>query len=240
MLHADGTPVTGFPVMTDRYQLELNHPVPLAGAGVPRESLRVPAIGDVDGDRDAEIVATAGEHVYVWELDGTRARRFGADRALSEPCKPGIPKPCFDRADRAITSENHIKRGFISSPVLAQLDPAHARPRDRHGRPRPARLRVERRRHGAAGLPQEAGDGWRRWRGDRHHAGDRRPRRQGPAGDRRRHQRGRGRRPGVPGVPVRVRLGDPVRHHRLQPGLRAARRRLARGRVAGQGRCRRR
>ncbi len=91
---------------------------------MPRESLRVPAIGDVDGDRDAEIVATAGEHVYVWELDGTRARRFGADRALSEPCKPGIPKPCFNRADRAITSENHIKRGFISSAVLAQLDPA--------------------------------------------------------------------------------------------------------------------
>jgi hypothetical protein len=127
-LRADGTPVPSFnggePVRTDRYALERNHPVPLSGAAVPRESLRVPAIGDVDGDRDAEIVATAGEHLYAWELDGRRAFVTGVDRALSEPCKPGVPKPCFHPGDRAITGDNHIKRGFIGSPALAQLDPA--------------------------------------------------------------------------------------------------------------------
>jgi subtilase family protein/hemolysin type calcium-binding protein len=123
VLRADGAELPGFPVTTDRYALERNHPVPLAGAAVPRESLRVPAIGDVDGDRDPEIVATAGEHLYAWELDGSRAFVAGAERSLSEPCKPGIPKPCFDAADRAITSSNHIKRGFAGSAVLAQLDP---------------------------------------------------------------------------------------------------------------------
>jgi Ca2+-binding RTX toxin-like protein len=125
--NSDGTPVASFnggqPVKTDRYQLEQNHPVPLAGAAVPRESLRVPAIGDVDGDLEPEIVATAGEHLYAWEMNGERAFVTGVDRDLSKPCKPGIAEPCFHPEDRAITTENHIKRGFISSAVLADLAP---------------------------------------------------------------------------------------------------------------------
>ena len=128
VLHADGTPVARFnggkPVRTRRYALERNHPVPFKGAAVPRESLRVPAIGDVDGDRDAEIVATAGEHLYAWELDGRLAFVRRVRRHLSRPCKPGVAKPCFNADDRAITSSNHIKRGFAGSPALAQLDPA--------------------------------------------------------------------------------------------------------------------
>ena len=123
--HADGTPVAGFgggqPVTTDRYAFELNHPVP-AGVVTPRESLRVPAIGDVDGDREAEIVDTAGEHVYVWSLDGERELKIRLDPALSEPCKPGKPEPCFNAADRYLTPQNHLKRGFFGSPVLADLD----------------------------------------------------------------------------------------------------------------------
>ena len=88
----------------------------------------MPAIGDIDGDLEPEIVATAGEHLYAWDLDGTRASSTGVDRSLSEPCKPGTEDPvtgvCFNPADRAITEDNHIKRGFVSSPVLAELDPA--------------------------------------------------------------------------------------------------------------------
>ena len=127
LLRADGSPVPAFnngrPVRTDRYQLERNHPVP-GGLPTPHEALRVPAIGDIDGDLEAEIVATAGEHVYAWNLDGTRTAGFpvGVDRALSDPCKPGAPHPCFDAPDRAITSANHLKRGFIGSPALADLD----------------------------------------------------------------------------------------------------------------------
>ena len=52
---ADGTPVASFnsgqPVTTDRYALELNHPVPIPGA-TPRESLRVPAPREVKKGSD--------------------------------------------------------------------------------------------------------------------------------------------------------------------------------------------
>jgi subtilase family protein len=135
-LNANGTAVASFnggqPVHTDRYQLEQNHPVP-GSLPTPHESLRVPAIGDINGDREAEIVATAGEHVYAWDLQGNRVPGFpvGVDRSLSEPCKAGVPKPCFDVADRAIftddrgtpaSDQNHIKRGFAASPALADLN----------------------------------------------------------------------------------------------------------------------
>jgi hypothetical protein len=77
----------------------------------PREPLRTPAIGDVDGDMAADIVDSAGEHVYAWHMDGTPVTGFPVriDPDLSRP------------ADR--TRQNHIKRGFMASPVLADLDP---------------------------------------------------------------------------------------------------------------------
>ncbi len=130
-LHADGSPVTTFSggqVTTNRYQLERNHQVP-GTLPTPRETPRVPAIGDIDGDREAEIVTTGGEHIYAWNLNGSPLPGFegepgdvGAERALSDPCVPGAPHPCFNAADRAITENNHIKRGFFGSPALADLD----------------------------------------------------------------------------------------------------------------------
>jgi len=127
VLHSDGTPVESFnggnPVTTDPYALV--QPERLAASlPTPHEALRVPAFGDIDGDRQAEIVATAGEHVYAWELDGSRVSGFpvGVDRSLSDPCVDGAPHPCFDTADRAITTQNHIKRGFFGSAALADLD----------------------------------------------------------------------------------------------------------------------
>jgi hypothetical protein len=131
-LHADGSPVASFnsgqSVTTARYALEQNHPVPGA-LQAPRETPRVPAIGDIDGDLEPEIVANAGEHVYAWNLDGTPVPNFqggvgdvGVDRSLSEPCASGVSKPCFDAADRVITTDNHIKRGFLGSVALADLD----------------------------------------------------------------------------------------------------------------------
>ncbi|MGI9021125.1 MAG: S8 family serine peptidase, partial [Solirubrobacterales bacterium] len=126
-LRSDGSPVPSFnggqPVRTDPFALVKPDRLD-PSLDPPRESLRVPAIGDIDGDDAAEIVATAGEHVYAWELDGARADGFpaGVDRALSDPCVPGAPHPCFDSADRAITGSNHIKRGFVGSPALADLD----------------------------------------------------------------------------------------------------------------------
>ncbi len=132
-LHSDGTPVASFnggdPVMTSRYALEENHPVP-GTLPQPRQSPRVPAIGDIDGDLEAEIVMNAGEHVFAWNLDGTPLPEFqggpgdaAVDRSLSEPCLGGAAaKPCFNTADRRITSSNHIKRGFLGSVALGDLD----------------------------------------------------------------------------------------------------------------------
>ena len=75
----------------------------------PRESLRTPAIGDIDGDLEPEIVDAAGEHVYAWNTDGSEVAGFPVrvDPELSRP------------EDRS--RDNHVKRGFIASPVLADL-----------------------------------------------------------------------------------------------------------------------
>src|SRR5215212_1182896 len=126
-LHADGKPVESFngghPVRTRRTALAQHHPVD-PSLPAPHESLRVPAIGDIDGDREPDIVATAGEHVYAWHLDGTPIQRFPVrvDPALSAPCVPSVPPPCFDAAVRALTTQNHIERGFFASPALGDLD----------------------------------------------------------------------------------------------------------------------
>jgi Subtilase family/FG-GAP-like repeat len=110
----DGTPLPSFnggqPVRTRLY------PNVHLGAGAysaldpPREVLRTPAIGDIDGDLEPEIVDSAGEHVYAWNADGSVV--------------PGFPvrlDPSFSRPqDR--TRQNHIKRGFTASPVLGDLN----------------------------------------------------------------------------------------------------------------------
>jgi hypothetical protein len=75
----------------------------------PREPLRTPAIGDVNGDGAADIVDTAGEHVYAWDLRG---------RAL-----PGFPvrlDPSLSRPEDR-TRQNHVKRGFLAAPSLGDL-----------------------------------------------------------------------------------------------------------------------
>ena len=121
-----GDPIDSFGgdgrVETDALAIGAAHPP--GGGQVPREALRTPAIGDIAGDVEPEIVSTAGEHVYAWQLDGDPVEGFPVriDPALSQPCRAGVPEPCFHPADRAITRSNHIKRGFLSSAVLADLD----------------------------------------------------------------------------------------------------------------------
>ncbi len=126
-LDSSGQPLASFnggnPVETLPYSLAISHP-PDPSLPVPHESLRAPAIGDIDGDREVEIVATAGEHVYAWERDGSPVDGFPARivPSLSSPCIDGVASPCFVAAERRITHTNHIKRGFFAAPALADLD----------------------------------------------------------------------------------------------------------------------
>jgi hypothetical protein len=114
VLHADGTPVSSFnngqPVRTRLYPNV--HPAAQSYGSVdpPREVLRTPGIGDIDGDKEPEIVDSAGEHVYAWEMDGAAVSGFPVrlDPSLSRP------------QDR--NRNDHVKRGFTASPTLGDLN----------------------------------------------------------------------------------------------------------------------
>jgi hypothetical protein len=114
VLHYDGKPLTSFnggnPVRTDVYSNVRSGAPSYTSVPPPREALRTPAIGDIDGDHQPEIVDSAGEHVYAWHTDGRRVKGFPVR------VDPDFSKP----ADR--TKQNHVKRGFIASPTLVDLD----------------------------------------------------------------------------------------------------------------------
>ncbi len=113
VLKADGTPLPAFnggqPVRTRTYANVHPGAPSYAQVDPPREVLRTPAIGDIDGDLEPEIVDSAGEHVYAWESDGSVVDGFPV---RLDPSK-SVP------ADR--TRDNHVKRGFIASPTLGDL-----------------------------------------------------------------------------------------------------------------------
>jgi hypothetical protein len=131
-LHSNGTPVQSFnggqPVTTEVDKIAQEHLPPADGLPPPRESLRAAAIGDIDGDREPEIVDTAGEHVYAWNMDGTPVDGFPVrlDPSFSAPCNPhteqGPEHVCFNSGDRYLTTDNHLKRGFVGSPALGDLN----------------------------------------------------------------------------------------------------------------------
>jgi len=128
VLDSAGEPLQSFnggePVVTQPLEVAAAHGVGGVQGGVPLENPRAPVLGDLDGDLSPDIVMNAGERVYAWDrhgdpLDGYPVR---VDTARSEPCVAGVPKPCFNAEDRAITSDNHIKRGFLGGTALADLD----------------------------------------------------------------------------------------------------------------------
>ena len=114
VLRSDGSPLKSFnggkPVLTGRYFNAKSRAPAYRKVPLPLESLRVPAIGDVDGDRQPEIVDSAGEHVYAWNHDGSVVKGF-----------PVRLDPDNSKIE-ARTKQNHVKRGFIGSPTLADLD----------------------------------------------------------------------------------------------------------------------
>ncbi len=123
-----GDPIPSFnggqPVTTQPLEVAAAHGVGGVNGGVPLENPRAPTIGDIDGDLSPDIVMNAGERVYAWDRHGDALQGFPVrvDTDLSEPCVDGVPKPCFNAADRAINEDNHIKRGFLGGTALADLD----------------------------------------------------------------------------------------------------------------------
>jgi hypothetical protein len=115
VLGSGGKPLKSFnkgkPVRTQPYfNVHTSTAVIKSGIGAPREVLRTPAIGDVDGDMEPDIVDSAGEHVYAWHANGKRLKGFPLR------LNPDFSKP----AD--ISKDNHVKRGFFASPTLSDLN----------------------------------------------------------------------------------------------------------------------
>ena len=144
VLDDDGSPSEEFndgqPVTTRRY-FNVHAGAPgYDEVAPPNEALRVPAIGDIDGDREPEIVVSAGQRVYAWEADGDRVQGFPVRIDLSK-------SPVSARSEA-----NHIKPRLPRQPG-ARRPRRRRRPRDRDRRPRPAPLRLARRRLADARLP---------------------------------------------------------------------------------------
>ena len=78
----------------------------------PREVLRTPAIGDIDGDLEPEIVDSAGEHVYAWNADGSAVPGFPVrlDPALSLPAGPHAREPRQARLHRLADARRPRRR----------------------------------------------------------------------------------------------------------------------------------
>jgi hypothetical protein len=128
VLRGNGTPLPswngGKPVRTGLYEQGKRHGTGGMGGEPPHEVPRAPAIGDISGDGEPEVVLTAGERIYAWHRDGKEVSGFPQriDPHRARPCKdPGTPV-CFDEEDRFLTEDRPFKRGFLGSPALADLD----------------------------------------------------------------------------------------------------------------------
>jgi Subtilase family len=116
----DGSEAPGWPVLGDRLPLHTGAPAFRSGAVSPDASrgafLASPAVGDLDGDGVPEVAAADFEgRVYAWTADGRRLwRRTTRVEWSGRPLRP------FDEARKG--ERNRTQRGFIGSPVLADLD----------------------------------------------------------------------------------------------------------------------
>jgi FG-GAP-like repeat len=116
----DGSEAPGWPVRGDRLPLHTGGPAFSGGevsAGASRGAfLASPAVGDLDGDGVPEVVAADFEgRVYAWSADGRR--RWTRRTRLEWSGRPLRP---FDEARKG--ERNRTQRGFVGSPVLADLD----------------------------------------------------------------------------------------------------------------------
>jgi len=117
---AGGGEAAGWPVRGDRLPLHTGGAAFRTGAVSPDSSrgafMASPAVGDLDRDGVPEVVAADNEgRVYVWSAGGTRRWTAGTNLDWS-----GRPLRQFDEARKG--ERNRTQRGFLGSPVLADLD----------------------------------------------------------------------------------------------------------------------
>ena len=142
VLEADGTPLQSFnggqPVQTQLYPNVHPGAPPYGSVDPPREVLRTPAIGDIDGDYEPEIVNTAGEHVYAWDASGNPISRVPGPAGPRPVASPGphAHQPHQARVQR-LAGAGRSHTGGPGSGTQA---------RDRRDGARPARVRMGRRR----------------------------------------------------------------------------------------------
>ena len=113
----DGSELPGFPVRTDDLPRQTGRA--FAGGAIERAAgavLASPAVGDLDRDGRPELVVADLEgKLYVFGPGGERVRTLASDRAFS-----GAPLEPFVNVRRG--KLNRTQRGFLGSPVLADLD----------------------------------------------------------------------------------------------------------------------
>jgi hypothetical protein len=117
---AGGGEAPGWPVRGDRLPLHTGGRAFASGAVSPDTSrgaiMASPAVGDLDRDGVPEVVAADYEgRLYVWGADGARRWTAGTNLDWS-----GRPLRAFDEARQG--ERNRTQRGFLGSPVLADLD----------------------------------------------------------------------------------------------------------------------
>lgn len=109
VLNGTGEELSGFPVQSDLRAGGENSPAFQNIPTVHDVFIATPAVGDLDGDGDAEIVA-AGIYggVYAWHHDGTMVS--------------GYPQGIIERGPSEITNEFLYDNGFAGAPALYDLD----------------------------------------------------------------------------------------------------------------------
>ena len=118
----------GKPVRTQTY------PNVHAGSRIDRRWTRPgrcsarPAIGDIDGDLEAEIVDSAGEHVYAWHLDGKAVKGFpvrldpgtpGPRTAPRQPRQAGLHRLAHARATSTGWRAGDLRRRALDQHMYA-------------------------------------------------------------------------------------------------------------------------
>jgi hypothetical protein len=116
----DGSELPGWPVRTMNQLQAAGHMAApgfaaLSTTAPPREAPRGPVVADLDGDGRAELIESAGTHIYVWEPDGSLRPGFPVSEDLSH-CGPSLQSQPL----------SHPKCGFLSSPAVAHLQPGRS------------------------------------------------------------------------------------------------------------------